>query len=431
MSTPDPAAPGSDSLPPEPEADTLVSGQYEAYPYPERDPKDEARRLLTGTPSHLLEIDYWVFGAARPRSRPLAALIAGGGTGDACIMLAQQLASAGRPGQVTYLDLSSTARAVAEKRAAARGLANIAFRTGSLLDLPKMGLGPFDYIDCCGVLHHLADPAEGLAALLSVLAPGGGIGLMVYAPYGRTGVYPMQAALRALAPAELAAATRVDLARRLYKQLPETNWMRRNHLIVDHVKGGDAGLFDLFLHARDRPYTVGALDALVRAAGLRIVALMEPARYDPALYLSDPRLKARLEGLYTLARAGLAEQIAGNMGIHIAYLVREAEARALPDPADPAAVPVIKSVDGAQLARAIRPDGTMGVSFDGITLSLPLPRRAAAIIQRIDGARTLGAIHADMASSTGNLSWEAFARDWLAVWRALNGFNRIFLAAPG
>ncbi len=64
------------------------------------------------------------------------------------------------------------------------------------------GLGPFDYIDCCGVLHHLPDPAAGLRALLSVLAPGGGLGLMVYAPHGRTGVYMLQDALRLLAPAE-------------------------------------------------------------------------------------------------------------------------------------------------------------------------------------------------------------------------------------
>ena len=55
----------------------------EAYPYPKRDPREEAKRLIVGSPGHLREIDYWVFGAARPASRPLHALIAGGGTGDA------------------------------------------------------------------------------------------------------------------------------------------------------------------------------------------------------------------------------------------------------------------------------------------------------------------------------------------------------------
>jgi ubiquinone/menaquinone biosynthesis C-methylase UbiE len=116
--------------------DTYLAAQYEAYPYPQRDPRDEARRLVVGSPGHLREIDHWVFGALRPASRPLRALVAGGGTGDATIMLAAQLAQAGRPGSVTYLDRSAAAMAVAQARAAARGLSNIVWEQRSLLDLP-------------------------------------------------------------------------------------------------------------------------------------------------------------------------------------------------------------------------------------------------------------------------------------------------------
>jgi SAM-dependent methyltransferase len=159
--------------------DARLAAQYEAYPYPRRDPRDEAKRLIVGSPGHLREVDYWVFGAQRPASRPLHALIAGGGTGDATIMLAQQMAREGRAGTVTWLDRSAAALKIAQARAAARGLTNIVWQQRSLLELPGSGLGPFDYIDCCGVLHHLPDPAEGLRALLSVLAPGGGLGLMV------------------------------------------------------------------------------------------------------------------------------------------------------------------------------------------------------------------------------------------------------------
>ena len=50
----------------------------------------------------------------------------------------------------------------------------------------------FDQIVCTGVLHHLADPAAGLAALRDVLRPDGAMHLMVYAPYGRTGIYMLQ-----------------------------------------------------------------------------------------------------------------------------------------------------------------------------------------------------------------------------------------------
>src|SRR4051812_32040191 len=165
--------------------DGQLAAQYEAFPYPARDPRDESRRLIVGSPSHLREIDHWIFAGRRPPTQPLRALFAGGGTGDGTLMLAQQMAWAGRPGQVTWLDRSGAAKQLAEARAAVRKLDNIRFEVGSLLDLPGAGLGPFDYIDCCGVLHHLPDPLAGLRTLCGALAPGGGIGLMVYAPHGR------------------------------------------------------------------------------------------------------------------------------------------------------------------------------------------------------------------------------------------------------
>ena len=45
-----------------------------------------------------------------------------------------------------------------------RGLGNIRFLTGSLLDVAELAPGPYDYIDCCGVLHHLPDPTAGMRA---------------------------------------------------------------------------------------------------------------------------------------------------------------------------------------------------------------------------------------------------------------------------
>ena len=50
----------------------------------------------------------------------------------------------------------------------------------------------FDLVVCTGVLHHLPDPDDGLRALRDVLRPGGAMRLMVYARYGRAGIYMMQ-----------------------------------------------------------------------------------------------------------------------------------------------------------------------------------------------------------------------------------------------
>ena len=408
--------------------DAQLAAQYEAFPYPPRHPREEASRLIVGSPGHLREIDHWVFGARRPASRPLRALIAGGGTGDATIMLAQQMSDAGRPGTVTWLDRSAAAQAIARGRAAARGLANISWERRSLLDLPGSGLGPFDYIDCCGVLHHLADPAAGLAALLSVLAPGGGIGLMVYAPHGRTGVYMAQEALRLLAPPEESPRSRLEVARRVLLHLPETAWLRRNTAFRDHVDGGDAGLYDLLLNPRDVSFTVAALHALLAGAGLRVTCWLEPMRYDPATWLPNPKLRARAAALDPVSRAALAEALTGNMSTHALYCVRADEAFEPIDPTHPGAVPVAREMPGEALARHIRPDGALPFLFDGLPAVIALPPQAGAILRLVDGTRTVAEIGAELAER--GIAPEAFARAWDATFMALVGVNRLLLAPP-
>ncbi len=194
--------------------DAAVRAQYESLPYPPRDPRDEAKRLITGSPSHLDEVIHYVFGGRFDRAQPFRALIAGGGTGDAAIMLGQQLTDAGAAkAEIVYLDQSAASRAIAEARAKTRGLTNINFVSGSLLDLAQLGLGRFDYIDCCGVLHHLDDPAAGLAALTQALTPTGGLGLMLYGTLGRTGVYPVQTLVKALSPESDTPAERLSVAK--------------------------------------------------------------------------------------------------------------------------------------------------------------------------------------------------------------------------
>ena len=408
--------------------DALLAQQYEAYPYPKRDPRDEAKRLIVGSPGHLREIDYWVFGARRPTGRPLRALVAGGGTGDATIMLAQQLADAGRPGTVTWLDRSSAALQVARARASARKLGNIVWEQCSLLDLPGSGLGPFDYIDCCGVLHHLPDPAAGLRALLSVLAPGGGMGLMLYAPHGRTGVYMLQDALRLLAPLTDPPPVRLDVAKRVMRHLPQSAWLRFNRNFSDHLTGGEAGLYDLLLNPRDVPFSVPAMDALLAGAGLRITCWIEPMRYAPATWLPDPKLRERAASLDPVSQAALAEGLTGNMSAHTVYAVGVSQPWAPADPIAHDAVPVMREMSGEEIASRIRPDGTIVFLFDGLPATIPLPALAPAILKLIDGRRSVGEIR--VAMSERGAQPVAFEPAWASTWTALNRVNRLLLAPP-
>ena len=99
----------------------------------------------------------------------------------------------------------------------------------------------------------------------------------------------------------------------------------------------------------------------------------------------------------------------------------------MPDGTDPAAIPVMREMPGAELAKHIRPDGTLPFLFDGLRVPVPLPPLAAAILRLVDGHRSVGAIGAELA---GRVSPEAFARAWRDVYGPLSALNRLLLAPP-
>jgi hypothetical protein len=67
------------------------------------------------------------------------------------------------------------------------------------------------------------------------------------------------------------------VGQKLFKDLPPSNWLKRNPFVRDHLDGGDAGFCDLLLHARDLAYTVNYFGALAGTAGLEVVNFIEPA----------------------------------------------------------------------------------------------------------------------------------------------------------
>ncbi len=390
-----------------------VKEQYEHYPYPTRDAADEGRRLITGSPSHPVEIDHYLFGGRRDWSQPFRALVAGGGTGDGLVMLAQKLSDIGCPAEITYIDMSTASRAIAEARIAARGL-DVEFITGDLLEASS--LGPFDYIDCCGVLHHLPDPDAGFRALSEALAPEGGIGLMVYAPYGRSGVYPLQSAFGTLFQ-DADPSAKVRLAKAALSGLPEVHPFRRNTLVGDH-HDSDAGLYDLLLHSRDRAYAVPELLGTLERADLKLVSFVEFAKYDPMTYLPDlPEYRDRVKALSEPERMALAEQLGGTLKTHIAYVVPTARAGAcMAGPGRQDAVPHLAGVPADALAQQIDRKGMFSATIDGVPLKLEIPQSSAKSIARINGARTLTEI-------AGGQDWLAFSQLWGPVHRALTGLN--------
>jgi len=359
-----------------------ISAQYEAFPYPERNPADEKKRLIRGSPSNPLEIDHFLFNGQRDWSVPFRVLVAGGGTGDGLIQLATMLASAGRPYEITYVDLSQASRKIAEKRAKIRGLNGITFVSGDLMQAPD--LGQFDYIDCCGVLHHLPDPTAGFNALAAALAPTGGLGFMVYAPYGRSGVYPLQEAFAALY-GDLPPRKKLKAARAAFKNLPDGHPFRRNPHLVDHHES-DAGFYDLLLHSQDQAFDVARLLATLGDAGLELTSFTEPARYDIS------RFTGALPDIDPVAAMVAAEKLDGTMKTHVAYATLAGRGIRPADGRKPTLVPHFKGFSADQLARVVAQGKALTIQSGGTSIKLTLPKAAAPALGLVNGRRSLGEI---------------------------------------
>jgi hypothetical protein len=177
----------------------------------------------------------------------------------------------------------------------------------------------FDRIVCTGVLHHLPDPDTGLRALRNVLAPHGAMHLMVYATYGRAGIYMMQDYCRLLGVGATGAELR-DLGATiaaLSSDHPIAGVARR----AKDFRNPDA-LADALLHPQDRAYTVPQLYAWLARCGLLFGRWFEQAPYLPQCgAMARTPHAARLVSLSPPLQHAAVELLRGTMAKHnfIAY----------------------------------------------------------------------------------------------------------------
>jgi 2-polyprenyl-3-methyl-5-hydroxy-6-metoxy-1,4-benzoquinol methylase len=115
-------------------------------------------------------------------------LVAGCGTGEHPIEIARAFPDA----QVLAVDLSLTSLAYARRKTCEEGLRNIEYAQADILKLAAVGRS-FDHIEAIGVLHHLADPAEGWRVLLSLLRPEGEMRIALYSEIARRAVVEARA----------------------------------------------------------------------------------------------------------------------------------------------------------------------------------------------------------------------------------------------
>jgi SAM-dependent methyltransferase len=288
-----------------------VSAFYECHPYPP--PVDDLEAYRKIWDDRRRRAESYLFWPAEPFRADRSILVAGCGTTQAA-----HYALRWPRAQVIGIDTSANSIAFSQGLKRKYTLANLELRQLAVERAAELGQR-FQHVVCTGVLHHLPDPDEGLRALHDVLEPNGALNVMVYAPYGRAGVYMLQDYCRRLGLGHTAPEIR-DLAASL-KALPPDHPIAL--LLRNSPDFGDkAGLADALLHPQDRSYSVPQLLDFLGRAGLVFGRWVRQAPYLPwcGMLASTPH-HPKLCGLTTEAQYAAIELFRGTMVRHslVAY----------------------------------------------------------------------------------------------------------------
>ena len=256
---------------------------------------------------------YHLLWPTEPMRGDLEILIAGCGTSQAA-----RYAMREPDARVIAIDISEMSLRYTRDLQKKYDLQNLEIHQLRVEEVGKLGR-TFDQIVCTGVLHHLPDPNLGLRALREVLRPNGAMQLMVYAPYGRAGIYMMQDYCRLLG---------INTSDEDLRDLGETlKTLPPNHPIANVMREAidfnhpDA-LADALLHPLDRAYSVPQLYDWLKRCGLSFGRWVEQAPYLPqcGLMAKSPHAR-RLASLPSPVQHAAVELFRGTMVKHnlIAY----------------------------------------------------------------------------------------------------------------
>ncbi|NNF44653.1 MAG: class I SAM-dependent methyltransferase [Phycisphaerales bacterium] len=382
-----------------------VREHYEQLPYPPAitnlDAFRDGRQTCDGCPAHFFHL-YWPH---RPYRDDLDILVAGCGTSQAA-----KIATLMPRARVLGIDLSRTALDATRRLKDAYGLERLELAPLAIEDVATLDR-QFDFILSTGALHHTPDPAESLAALRSVLRDDGAMHLMVYATHGRAGVTMLQAYCRQVAvttePDELAA---LGVAlERLAPDHPIRVFAHRTPDLADAIGRADALLTPI-----EHTFTADGVHDWLAAAGLRFDRWFLQAPYLPSCgFVARTPHATRLATLPPAAQAAAVELLRGTL---ITHTVATRPAAATPptlvlDPADDRfghQVPLM--FPGVAIDRG--PDGVVvgHGNHREADLALPLTNAEAAVLDAIDGSRSVD----DLVASAG--ARDAGRRLFVRLW---------------
>ncbi len=392
---------------------------YEAFPYPRQVSGLDEFKAGKRQPIWNPKTSYSVF---FPESRPredLDILVAGCGTNLVPVF------GAFMPGaRIVGVDISGASLKISAEQCASHDIANVEHHQLALEDVASLGRS-FDFVCCTGVLHHLEDPALGLRALGEVTRPRGAIMAMVYARYGRQGIYMLQelASMLGLRIDEISAAK----TQKLLAQLPPNHPFRLVYREVGEVISLEE-VMDMILNPRDRSYRVHDVRDLVDDAGLKFHRWLGNAPYRPEMTaLGQAGLLPEADGLGPWDQAAAAELAFGNIIKHSFVVTHPGRASAS------------ELFEGTALLDAYPSLSThLKVEHSGANLivtneghAVPIQTAApvkemAALLKACDGRRTVG----ELASALGDAVVSAYRHLYNADAIALSTVSCVPEASP-
>lgn len=286
---------------------------YDRYPYP-RPVESLNKYCRLWQDRDRRRADYHLHWPTKLYREDQSILVAGCGTSQAAKHALRWPAA-----QVTGIDFSATSVRCTKALKRKSNLNNLQVYQLPIERVKDLEMS-FDQIVCTGVLHHLADPDAGLSALRGVLAPEGVMQLMVYAPYGRTGVYMLQEFCRQVGIYATDEGIRDLIA--VLSALPPGHPLEYLLRKAPDFRQ-EAELADALLNPHDRAYSVPQLFDLIKKTGLSFGRWLKQAPYTPQCgTLANMHLASRMERLPLEEQYAVMELFRGTLVRHSVILHR-------------------------------------------------------------------------------------------------------------
>jgi SAM-dependent methyltransferase len=363
---------------------------YERMPYPAPLASLDEHRELYSNPERRRALFHLIWPAERMRAGQ-EILIAGCGTSQAARYALRE------PGaRITAIDISKASLTHTLQLQEKYRLNNLILRQLSIQDVQELGQ-TFDHIVCTGVLHHLADPDAGLRSLRSVLKKDGVMQIMVYASYGRAGIYMMReyCQLLGIAPSR----QELEALGATLTSLPDDHPLSRLVRRVTDFQHPEA-LADAFLHPQDRAYTVSQIHEWLDRCGMTFGRWTEQAPYLPQCgAVARTPHAARLNELPEKSQHAAVELLRGTMTQHSFAAYRDDR------PTEPQPVRFTGEqwrsyipirLPWTQCVRDRVPTGSVAVLLNRAhkhpDLVLPINGAQLRLFNEMDGKQTLGEI---------------------------------------